>query len=159
MKPFALLFFAIAASLLSAQTPAIPSELASPSEQPQVQQPHLPPVVPQKYDKADHLSTLLVLEKEKTTNLQFIILSRDYKDTLSQMRSQYAEYEQEINNWIEAVRKENDWDASYNYDRKTDTWTHTVTVQPKPKSVTPSPKPRGVPLPALPALPSVPPQK
>ena len=95
------------------------------------------PVIPSKYDKVDHLTALLTLEKEKTLNLQVVAFQKNYDDTLNSARKQYTEYEQAINAWVERVRKENGWDASYNYDRSTDTWTHTITVQPK----TAQPKP------------------
>ena len=89
------------------------------------------PALPSKYDKTDHVSTLLILEKEKTLNLQMTAYDRDYKETLTKAREQYVTYEQQVNAWIEKVRKDNGWDATYSYDRNSDTWTHAVPVHPK----------------------------
>jgi hypothetical protein len=98
-----------------------------------------PPVVPQKYDTVAHLNALLLLEKQKNINLQMMLLEKQYKETVADAHQQYNEDEQQVSAWIEKVRKDNGWDASYVYDRETDTWTHAVQVHPATPSK-PQPK-------------------
>lgn len=124
MKNFLMGCFLILSGLASAQAPVPPSA---------------PVALPSKYDTVEHLNTLLTLEKEKNINLQMMLLERQYKDTIADAHQQFNGDEQAVNDWIEKVRKDNGWDASYVYNRDTDTWVHVTPVTPPVTPVAPVP--------------------
>lgn len=87
----------------------------------------------------DSTKAQLAVTKEENLQLKASALTSEYQKQLGDMRAQFADLDKQIQEWSDQVRKDNGWDATYQYDRQKDQWTHTPPA-PKVEEKKPEPK-------------------
>jgi hypothetical protein len=95
-------------------------------------QPPTPPTAQKVTPKTPYDSTKaqLLSERQKNLQLQAGNMNAGYQQQMKDLQSKFGELDKQLNDWVAEVRKANDWDDTYTYDRESDSWSHTPKPEP-----------------------------
>lgn len=77
----------------------------------------------------DSTKAQLAYEKQKNAQLEYNQATIEYQQKIKELQSQWQAAQKEKDDWVQEIRKDNNWDETYIYNFDTDQWTH----NPKPE--------------------------